>query len=65
MKRIFIGINFATILALAACGHHQANNYQDSTNAVPPAVGSTVKPADTPAQGKPDTAVKLDTVKPL
>ena len=65
MKKIFIGINFAIILALAACGHHQASNYQDSTNTVPPAVDSPVKPADTPAQGKPDTAVRLDTVKPL
>ena len=65
MKKIFIAINFATILALTACGSHQAKNYQDSTNTVPPAADSTVKPADTPAQGKPDTTTKLDTVKPL
>lgn len=65
MKKIFIGISFAIILALTACGHHQASNYQDSTNTVPPAVDSAAKPADTPAQSKPDTAARLDTVKPL
>lgn len=65
MKKTFIGISFAIILALTACGHHRAQNYEDSTSTVPPAVDSTVKPADTPAQGKPDTAVRLDTVKPL
>jgi len=65
MKKIFIGISFAIILALTACGHHQANNYQDSTNTVPPAVDSPVKPADTPAQGKPDSVAKHDSVKRL
>jgi hypothetical protein len=65
MKKIFIGISFAIILALTACGSHQASNYQDSTNTVPPAVDSPVKPADTPVQGKPDTAAKLDTIKRL
>ncbi len=63
MKKIFIGISFAIILALTACGSHQAKNYQDSTNTVPPTADSPVKPADTPKQGKPDTAVKSDTVK--
>jgi len=65
MKKIFIGISLVIILALTACGHHQASNYQDSTNTVPPAVDSPVKPADTPAQGKIDTAARLDTVKRL
>jgi hypothetical protein len=65
MKKIFIGISFAIILALTACSSRQAKNYQDSTNTVPPAVDSLVKPADTPAQDRPDTAAKRDTVKKL
>jgi len=65
MKKIFVGVSFAIILLLTACGSHRAQNYQDSTNTVPPAIDSTVKPADTPAQGKPDSTKKLDTVKPL
>ena len=65
MKKIFISISFALILALTACGSHKAQNYQDSSTNVPPAVDSSVKPADTPKQGRPDTSVKLDTVKPL